>query len=45
VSVRFEPSEDVPVDLLKQWIDESFAAVAPKRASARSPRKRGARAR
>ena len=33
VSARFEPSEDVPVDLLKQWIDESYAAVAPKRVS------------
>ena len=45
VSARFEPSEDVPVDLLKQWIDESYAAVAPRRAPARSPKKRGARAR
>ncbi len=33
VSARFEPKDDVPVDLLKQWIDESYAAVAPKRTS------------
>ena len=32
VSARFEKTEDVPLDLLKQWIDESYAAVAPKRA-------------
>ena len=31
VSARFERSQDVPVDLLKQWIDESYGAVAPKR--------------
>jgi len=31
VSAHFENSEDVPVDLLEQWIDESYAAVAPKR--------------
>ena len=45
VSARFEPGDDVPVDLLKQWIDESYAAVAPKRTTARSPKKRRARAR
>ncbi|HUJ27766.1 MAG TPA: MmcQ/YjbR family DNA-binding protein [Myxococcales bacterium] len=33
VSASFAASEDVPVDLLRQWIDESFAAVAPKRAA------------
>jgi predicted DNA-binding protein (MmcQ/YjbR family) len=33
VSAHFEPGEDVPVDLLKQWIDESHAAIAPKRAA------------
>jgi predicted DNA-binding protein (MmcQ/YjbR family) len=31
VSARFEKSQDVPVDLLQQWIDESYAAIAPKR--------------
>jgi len=32
VSAHFERKDDVPVDLLKQWIDESYAAIAPKRA-------------
>ena len=31
VSAHFERGEDVPVDLLKQWLDESYSAVAPKR--------------
>jgi predicted DNA-binding protein (MmcQ/YjbR family) len=34
VSAHFEPRDDVPVDLLKQWIDESYVAVAPKRGAA-----------
>jgi len=33
VSAHFEATEDVPVELLEQWIDESYAAVAPKRGS------------
>jgi predicted DNA-binding protein (MmcQ/YjbR family) len=32
VSARFGKSQDVPVDLLRQWIDESYGAIAPKRA-------------
>ena len=39
VSARFEPKDDVPVDLLRQWIDESYAAVAPKRGLKPSPRR------
>ena len=31
VTARFETSQDVPVDLLREWIDESYTAVAPKR--------------
>lgn len=31
VSARFEPGAPVPVDMLCEWIDESFRAVAPKR--------------
>jgi predicted DNA-binding protein (MmcQ/YjbR family) len=31
VSARFNGGDDVPVDMLKEWIDESFRAVAPKR--------------
>jgi len=31
VTAHFERRDDVPVDLLKQWLDESYAAIAPKR--------------
>lgn len=31
VSARFGARDDVPADLLQQWIDESYLAVAPKR--------------
>jgi predicted DNA-binding protein (MmcQ/YjbR family) len=45
VSARFEPRDDVPLDLLKQWIDESYTAVAPKRSGQKSAgRKQSARA-
>ena len=30
VSVKFEPGERPPVDLLCEWIDESYRAIAPK---------------
>ena len=30
VSARFGPKQKPPLDLLKQWIDESYRAVAPK---------------
>jgi predicted DNA-binding protein (MmcQ/YjbR family) len=30
VTARFAAKEDVPVELFKQWIDESYAAIAPK---------------
>ena len=40
VSARFESKDDVPCDLLKQWIDESYTAVAPKRAAPRAAGKR-----
>jgi predicted DNA-binding protein (MmcQ/YjbR family) len=43
VSARFGKTEDVPVGLLEQWIEESYVAVAPKRtvkAPARRARKR-----
>jgi len=40
VSARFEPKDDVPFDLLKQWIDESYAAVAPKRPARKAARKK-----
>jgi predicted DNA-binding protein (MmcQ/YjbR family) len=31
VSARFKPSETPPTELLKEWIDESYRAQAPKR--------------
>jgi hypothetical protein len=31
VSSSFEPGDDPPLDILRQWIDESYRAVAPKR--------------
>ena len=31
VTARFEGKAKVPVDLLCQWIDESYRAIAPKR--------------
>jgi predicted DNA-binding protein (MmcQ/YjbR family) len=30
VSARFPMRADVPVDLIEEWIDESYRAVAPK---------------
>ncbi len=35
VAARFKASDDVPVDLLKEWIDESYESVAPKKATTR----------
>jgi predicted DNA-binding protein (MmcQ/YjbR family) len=31
VSARFSPSDDPPLGMLREWIDESYRAVAPKR--------------
>src|SRR6185503_2415392 len=31
VSARFAKVSDVPIDLLKAWIDESYRAIAPKK--------------
>ena len=35
VAAKFQPGDDVPEDLLKAWIDESYRAVAPKTLVAR----------
>lgn len=35
VTARFAQEDEPPVELLRQWIDESFRAVAPKRVVAR----------
>jgi predicted DNA-binding protein (MmcQ/YjbR family) len=31
ISCSFEAGDDIPVDMLMDWIDESYRAVAPKR--------------
>ena len=31
VTSQFAPGDDVPVEMLMEWVDESFRAVAPKR--------------
>jgi predicted DNA-binding protein (MmcQ/YjbR family) len=31
VSCRFKPGGEVPLDLLEEWIEESYRAVAPKK--------------
>ena len=35
VTARFKASDEVPVEMLKEWIDESFRAIAPKRVLAK----------
>jgi predicted DNA-binding protein (MmcQ/YjbR family) len=35
VTARFRPAKRPPTELLRQWIDESYRAVAPKRLIAR----------
>lgn len=37
VTATFGPDDDVPLDLLKAWLDESYRAVAPKKLSATLP--------
>ncbi len=31
VSCRFRPEDDVPLDLLEEWIEESYRAIAPQK--------------
>ena len=31
VTAKFEPGDEVPLELIREWIDESFRAIAPKR--------------
>ena len=38
VSARFAPSDDPPLALLREWIDESYRAIAPKTVTATSRR-------
>jgi predicted DNA-binding protein (MmcQ/YjbR family) len=35
VTARFAPKVQVPIDMMKEWIDESYRAVAPRRLVAR----------
>jgi DNA-binding transcriptional ArsR family regulator len=37
VAARFAPEEDLPLELLWEWIDESYRSVAPKRLLAEIP--------
>jgi predicted DNA-binding protein (MmcQ/YjbR family) len=34
VSATFEPGDDVPLGLVREWLEESFAAIAPKKIAA-----------
>jgi predicted DNA-binding protein (MmcQ/YjbR family) len=31
VTARFEADTEIPIDMLREWIDESFRAIAPRR--------------
>lgn len=31
VTCTFQPAEEIPLDLLEEWIEESYRAVAPKK--------------
>lgn len=35
VTARFRGKDDIPLEMLRDWIDESFRAIAPKRIVAR----------
>lgn len=37
VTLKFAASEQPPLDLLQEWIEESYRAVAPKRLSVTIP--------
>lgn len=37
VNVRYSPGDAIPLDLLHEWIDESYRAVAPKTLVAKLP--------
>ncbi len=34
VTAKFGPEDEAPIEMLREWIDESFRAVAPKRLAA-----------
>jgi predicted DNA-binding protein (MmcQ/YjbR family) len=35
VSLRFRPGDEVPMEQLERWLEESYRSVAPKRVAAR----------
>lgn len=35
VTARFEAHDEIPSDMLQEWIDESFRAIAPKKVLAK----------
>lgn len=37
VTARFAPGDEVPFELLQEWLDESYRAIAPKKLSAKLP--------
>lgn len=37
VTARFAPGDEVPLELLHEWLDESYRAIAPKKLVARLP--------
>ena len=37
ITARFGPKDAPPVDLLLEWLEESYRAIAPKRLSSRLP--------
>jgi predicted DNA-binding protein (MmcQ/YjbR family) len=37
VTARFAPGDEVPLELLQEWLDESYRAIAPKKLVARLP--------
>jgi predicted DNA-binding protein (MmcQ/YjbR family) len=37
VTCRFAPGDEIPFELLQEWLDESYRAIAPKKLVARLP--------
>jgi predicted DNA-binding protein (MmcQ/YjbR family) len=35
VTCRFAPGDEIPFELLEEWLEESYRAIAPKKLSAR----------
>lgn len=37
VTARFGPGDDVPLDVIRAWLAESYRAIAPKKLAAQVP--------